>query len=77
MAARRQVLTIEEIIEKHRGLWVVVKVVKRDRQGQPAKAEVLQYHAIRKQVADTIFGQGGFCLFRATPIPEEGYVAMF
>ncbi|MBI2183406.1 MAG: hypothetical protein HYU39_00445 [Thaumarchaeota archaeon] len=70
-------LTVDEIIEKYNGLWVAVKITRRDRTGQPVRGKVLHYHAIRKQVADTIYGKKGICLFRAIHVPEEGYVAMF
>lgn len=68
---------MEEIMKKYRGYWVAVKVEERDSVGQPVKGEVVSYHGIRSMVIDTVYSEPDVCIFKATTVPEEGYVAMF
>jgi hypothetical protein len=70
-------MLIEEIMEKLKGLWVAVKVVERDKAGQPLTGEVIASNLVRSQLLDEVYAEKDICIFFAGPIPEEGYVAMF
>jgi hypothetical protein len=70
-------MSIEELMKQFKGLWIAVRVVERDKAGQPLTAEVVASNLVRSNLLDEIYAEKDICIFFAGPIPEEGYVAMF
>ena len=78
MKAIRQALTLQEIQERFRDEWVLVRVLEEDELGQPLRGEVVAHSPHREEIyAVQRRLRGDFALFYTGEIPKEGYAVAF
>ena len=65
-------MTMDEIVRKHWGRWVAIRVVERDEAEQPKRGIVLHHSPDRYHLANTIKDEEAACIFYAGPIPRGG-----
>jgi hypothetical protein len=77
-AVQKEALTLQEIHERFRDEWVLVRVLEEDELGQPLCGIVVAHSPDREEIYTAQRRlRGDFALFHTGEIPKEGYAVAF
>ncbi len=76
--AVQEALTLQEIHERFRDEWVLVRVLEEDELGQPLRGQVVAHSPDREEIyAAQRRLRGDLALFHTGEIPKKGYAVAF